>query len=232
MAGFVLPIISGLAGLFGGGQQKKTTTDQQFNNTTNTANTTNASTAGTSQSNTNPILSALQNQLSTAAGGNALNANKQAADLTGYTQQGLENVNSGNSDTVLQSVLAGKGMSYSPAAATAETSNQLNRINQGNQFLAGVPLLQTQLKQQALGGLNSTFSTLPTATSTSGATTGTASGTSTGTTNQSGTSSGTETTNGNPVAGALGGLGAGLAAPSGTGNGKSNLGSILQYLGF
>jgi hypothetical protein len=193
MSNLSASIIGGLAGLAGsvlGGKGTTTT-----NGTTNTSGT--ASTSGTSTSSTNPILSSLQQQLSGAATGNALNANLNATNLTGYTQQGLENINNQNSNQALTAQLEGTGMEYSPAAANAQTSNTLNRINQGNQFLAGVPLLQTQLQQQALSGLNSTFSTLPTATSTSGATTGNQATNSTASTNQTQTS----------ISGILGALG-------------------------
>lgn len=194
-------LVGGLAGLAGdllGGNQNTTTNGTTAGTTTGS---TNVATNGTSAASTNPILSALQKQLSTQAGNNAINANIQGTDLTGYTQQGLQNINSQNPDSAIQARLASSGQEFSPAGATAETQTQLNRINQGNQFLAGIPLLQTQLKQQALQGLNSTFSSLPTATQSAGATSGTTAGTTAGTTNTA-TNSNTKTASG--ILGALG----------------------------
>lgn len=230
MAGFILPVISGLAGLFGGGKQSTQNTSNTTNsNSSNNSNTSLAST-GTTSSSTSPVLTSLQSQLANTYSDGLINQYKQGTDLTGYEQSGLENINNNNSDTVLQNILAQKGQTYSPAATTAETQNQLNRVGQDNQFASQIPLLQTQLKQQALSGLVSGFSALPTGTTTSGTTSGNTTGSSSSNTAATSNSTGQTTTRGNPIAGAVGGVGAGLAAP-GT-DGESTLQNILGQLGF
>src|SRR5665213_244503 len=104
--------ISALAGLFGG--KPKTTTTNTTNNSTTTPN------IGADQQN-------LENQYTQAIG-------KQLAgtDLTGYTGQGLQqiNQNAGTADKMSQNILAARGLSNSPYAAALTNQNNNNRLNQ------------------------------------------------------------------------------------------------------
>lgn len=198
MAGFIAPILSGitgLAGLFGGGQQQKTTT-QGTTSQTGTSNTNNTTT---------PNLSPIQQQLVNMFTQGAQNLyNQGPTDLSGYTAGGLQQINNSSNiaNKTLSNTLAARGLSYSPAAANALTANESNRVNQSASFLQQIPLLQRQLQQQNIQGLTSAFQALPTAVTSTGS----------GTTNTTGTTNQTQTVNGNPIAGGLSGLGSGIAA--------------------
>jgi hypothetical protein len=152
--------------------------------------------------------------------GGAQNLYGQGTDLSGYTSSGLQNINQSANlqNKALQNIIASRGLSFSPAAATAQTMGEQNRLNQSSQFLNQIPLLQRQLQQQGLQGLMQAFGTLPTGVSTTGGGTQQTSG------NQVGN------LYGNPMGGLFGGLGAGLAAPGGP-SGISNLGNILSLFG-
>jgi hypothetical protein len=216
MASFVLPIISGLAGLFGGNSTKTTNTNSSFNNASNT------NTSGS----TTPNLSPLQQSLSNMFGGQSETmANNTGNLLNGYTASGLQNINqAGQAQTsVLNNVLASRGLANSPDAATANTMNTENQLNQSQQLLSSIPLLQRQLQQQNIAQLQGAFSALPTGVSTTGTSASTNSGT--------GQQQQTTTTPGGGLAGLFAGLGGGLAAPNGSGTG-SNLNTILASVGF
>lgn len=228
MAAFIAPLISGIAGLFGGGKQQQTKTSGTITNNQsgnfNQSGSTNGQTVNATQ--LSPLQEALMRQFTSGA----QDLYKQSTNLQPYANQQLQQINSGSriADQVLHNNLAARGLSYSPVAATAENQNQLSRISQGNTFLQGLPLLQRQLQTQALGSLENAFSLTPktTTSSTSGSTS------SQGTTSQQGTQTqqGTNLVSGNPLAGAASGFGAGLFAPNGSGG--TNLQSILQSLGL
>lgn len=244
MAGFILPIVSGLAGLFGGGKQQQTKGTQDTsthgtttnNTTTGQTGTTTGTTSGTQTSTNVHNLSPLQQQLADTFTKGALDLNSSAADLSGYKNAGLQGINEASDaqNMVLRNTLAARGLSFSPAAANAETMGVQNRLNQQSQFLQGLPLLQRQLQQQSQQGLISAFGALPIDSTQTGQTSGTTSGTTNlsgfsnmaGTSDQTGHTDQTGTVSGNPLGGLLGGLGAGLAAPAPSGGG-SNLGNII-----
>ena len=198
MAGFILPIISGLAGLFGGGQQQKTNQNgfqqQQSSGLSQTSGSTTPSTNPLQQSLANLFTSGAQNQYN------------QSTNLQPYTTQQLGSIQAGGqqSSQALQNAIAARGLSFSPAAANAQTMNTLNTGNQMQGFLQQVPLLQKQLQSQSLQQLMSAFATQPTGVNTMGSTWQSG--------NSSGSSTGSGTVNGNPMGGLFGGLGAGLAA--------------------
>jgi hypothetical protein len=202
--------ISALAGLFGGKKQNET---QQNQSTTQNYN--NNSTA-TSTPNLNPF----QQQLSQLFTQGAIDQYQKGTNLAPYTQQGLQQIQGQGTanNKMLSNILAQRGLSFSPAAATGLTQNAINSGNQMSSFLSGVPLLQRQLQTQSLEGLMNAFRTMPIGMTQ----TGTSSGTSTG------TSTGTGTQSGNPAAGFFGGLGAGLFAPNQSGGSGSNLSGILD----
>ena len=208
MASFILPIVSGLAGLFGGGRQQQQTGSYS------------GSQSGNQYQTTTPNLSPFQQSLANMFVGGAQSLYGHDTDLSGYTSSGLQNINQAANlqNKALQNIIASRGLSFSPAAATAETMGEQNRLNQSSQFLNQIPLLQRQLQQQGLQGLMQAFGTLPTGVSTSGGGTQSTSG------NQVGN------VYGNPLGGFFGGLGGGLSAPAG-GAGLSNLGQILSLFG-
>lgn len=209
---FILPIISGLAGLFGGGQQQSTNTNQ-------TSNMTGGSYGSGS---TTPNLSPLQQALAQMFTGGAAQQFASATNLQPYTTGGLQGIQqqgAGN-EQAIQNAIASRGLSFSPAASTAETQNTLNTGNQMQGFMQQVPLLQRQLQTQGLQQLMQAFGVLPTGVTTNNQQT------------QSGTTNtiGSGTISGNPMGGLFSGLGAGLAAPSGTAGGGSNLSNIFASL--
>jgi hypothetical protein len=195
----VLPIVSGLAGLFGGNATKNT------NQTTSGT----VSQSGTSSGSTTPNLSPLQTQLSNLFGSQASNLfdpNATAATLQGYETGGLQQIGQAGQaqSQVLNNTLASRGLGNSPVAVNADTLNEQNQINQSQQLLSSLPLLQRQLEQQNIQGLTSAFSALPTGVSTTGSNSGTQ------TTNAN--SQTQVSTPGGGLAGLFSGLGAGLAA--------------------
>lgn len=125
--------------------------------------------------------------------------------MRNYEATGLEGINKGaeSNRAALNQILAARGLSYSPAAATALGGLESNRIGQGVAFRNQLPLVQDQLQQQRLADLSGFFSRLPYGTST------TQTGTSTGTSSTTGSSSGTGTSTdpGNMLGGLTGGLG-------------------------
>jgi hypothetical protein len=225
MASFIAPIIGGLAGLFGGGNQQKTKTSGTIGNTQSGTFNQTGSTTGATQNVHN--LSPLQQTLAQQFTSGAQKLAGSAADMTGYTSKGLEDINQGaqSNTNIINNMLASRGLSFSPAAATTQTQNLANTQNQNANFLQQIPLLQRQLQEQANTGLERAFSTLPVDTSQ----------TTQGTTNQSGSTSqqgtqtqqGTNLVSGNPMGGLFSGLGAGLTNPIGN---SSNLAEILARL--
>lgn len=210
--------ISGLAGLFGGKKQQETSGTQTTSGTQNVT----GSTSGSST----PNLSPMQQNLASLFSNKAIDFANSAPDLTGYTQGGIENINQANagSQAAMHNLLAARGLSFSPAYATAAQIGDQNRQSQITQFLSQIPLLQRSLQQQGIQGLEQAFSTVPVGTSTTGSNNQTT--TSNSKTDQTGTVSG------NPVAGLFSGLGAGLLGPSGNGNDNSNLVDILKSIGI
>lgn len=209
------PVIGGLAGLFGGGVQRKIQTSGTITN----SGTTNTSGTATSTPNLSPYQTTLANLFTQGLASNYNNA----TNLGGYEQSGLENINAGAnaSQNIINNQLAASGQSFSPSAQTAKTQAQLSRVGQENQFTSQIPLLQQQLKQQALGQLVAGFSALPTGT--------TQTNNQNQTTNSTQTQNGTNLVSGNPTAGAISGIGAGLFAPNT--NGGTNLSNIMSMFG-
>lgn len=215
MPAFLAPILASaipaIAGLFGGRKQNETqqtqNTSQNFNN-----NFSNTST---------PNLNPFQQQLAQMFTQGAMDQYKSGTNLTPYTQQGMQQIagQGAANNKMISNILAQRGLSFSPAAATGLTANALNTGGAMNNFMAGIPLLQRQMQQEDLNGLMKAFAVQPYGTTNNG----TQSGTSTGNMTGSGT------TFGNPTAGFFGGLGAGLFAPNGN-SGNSNLGSIIDSI--
>lgn len=191
-------LVSGLAGLFGGGPQKTAT--QQTTNSSNSSN-------GTSSSSVNPNLSAEQQQLSNTYGEGLLNQYNQGTDLSGYKASGLQQINntSNAAKKATDNMIASRGQSFSPAGATADIAQNINSGNQQSSFLNSIPLLQKQLQSQNLSQLIQGFSALPTAVSSNGTSSNNSTGTSTTTGN------GSLVAPGGQLGGAIAGIGSGLA---------------------
>lgn len=219
MAAAVLPIITGLAGLFGG--LKPQTQTQTTNSTTNQSGT------QSQQGSTSPVFNELQQKLMGLFTQGSADFYRRGTDLNPYMSAGLQAYGSqGNANRqILDSILASRGLSFSPAAASAQTQNLLNTGNQQAQFLSQLPLLQRQLEQGGLNQLISAFGAIPTGSTSS------SSGEYSGTSNTSGTSK--STIPGNPIAGALSGVGAALplAFPSLFGGQQKPLGRVGDYAG-
>ncbi len=196
MAAFIAPIISGLAGLFGGFKKPSTQTN-----------------TSTTEGVSSPELSANQNLLSDTFTQALLKRFNTDTDLSRYSAGGLQEINRAGDarSKIINNLIASRGLSFSPAATTAQIGNENERLRGSTDFLNTIPLLARQLKGQDISELIRGFSALPTASRTSS------------TTKQSGTS----LVPGNPIAGALGGFGAGLFAPY-NGNFDTPLGDIIN----
>ncbi len=114
---------------------------------------------------------------------------------------------------IANNLIASRGLSYSPAATSAQIGNENERLRGSTDFLNTIPLLARQLKGQDISQLISGFSALPTATTAH----------TLGTTTQRGTS----LVPGNPIASAASGFGAGLFAPQTPGSNNA----LEQILG-
>jgi hypothetical protein len=204
--------LSALAGLFGGKKQQETQTNQ---NTTQNFN------QNTSSSNT-PNLNPFQQQLAQLFTQGSIDRYNKDLNLTPYTQQGMQQIagQGAANNKIISNILAQRGLSYSPAAATGLTQNALNTGGQMNQFLSGIPLLRRDMEQDNLKGLMQAFSVQPVGSTSTGSSSGTSTGTMTGTNVQSG----------NPAAGFFGGLGAGLFAPNQSGGDGTNLNQIINSI--
>lgn len=138
MASLAIPLlsagISGLAGLFGGKSSTTTTTGTQDNNSS-----TNYQYTPDQQRMMQQLMQQFQQQ-------------SQGFDNSGYQSQGIQDINksSDQSQTAIQNMLAQRGLSFSPAAATSLTQNRIGQAGQQSQFLNSIPLLNYQLKSQAL----------------------------------------------------------------------------------
>lgn len=202
MAAAALPFIttglSALSGLFGG-KPKPITTD------------TNSSSTSTSTPNIGQNQQSLIDQFT-----QDIAKQMQGTDLTGYTGQGLQQINSAANvgDKMSQNILAARGLSNSPYAAFLTNQNNNNRLNQSSQFLNQIPLLQQQLRQQAIQQAISGSQAIPFGSTVAG----------------SSTQHSVQSGGGNPVAGALSGAGAALNAPI-SGDGTTAGESIAAKLG-
>lgn len=206
MASLALPLlttgISALAGLFGAKPKPVVT-----NSSSNSTSTSTPNIGANQQSLENQFTQGITKQLNSAN------------DMSGYTGQGLQQINqtAGVADKMSNNILAARGLSNSPYAATLQNQNNNNRLNQSSQFLNQIPLLQTQLRQQAIQQAIQGSQAIPFGSTVSGSSSGTSTQTGGG---------------GSPVAGALSGAGAALNAPMGGGVNAgqqiaANLGNIF-----
>jgi len=205
MAAAAIPLIttgiSALSGLFGGKKQQKSTTTSD--GTINSSNT----------FYNNPVLSNEQSSLIHQFTQGLMDQYNQNTDLSGYTGAGLRQINS-NADAsskMANNILAARGLSHSPYAGFVNVANNNQRLSQSADFLNSIPLLQRQLKQQALQQMIQGAATIPYGQS--------GGGTQNATTHQTSETVGSSPGGGLP--GLFSGLGAGLAAPA-NGSGQTN----------
>lgn len=198
MAAFAAPLIGlltgGLSGLFG--SKPKTTTTN-------------------SSSSTTPDLTGQQQFLENLIGDSAVNQYKAGApDLSGYTANGLQNINQASAlkSKTASNIVASRGLSFSPSSVQNLINPEADRLQQSSQFLSTIPLLKRQFEQQNLDQLMQSFGIMP-----KGSTT-------TGTQTQTGNTN----TAGNVFSGAASGLFAALPYSSmfggGSGSGSSTSG--------
>jgi len=204
MAAFAIPLaisgISALAGILG--NRKKSATQE---------NTTTQNSSGTqlTDSSSTPMLTpealgaysqlfpALQNRV------------QQGADISGYRDAGLRNINSsgeGARNRIIQA-LAARGLSNSPASAAILARQGDAQASESSNFLNNIPLLQRQMQGQDLDQLLRAASALPTGMRNVGSVSTTGSATS--------KSTGTATQPGDMLGGLFSGLGQGLASTFG-----------------
>lgn len=175
---FLTTGISALAGLFGA-KPKPQVTD------TTTHSSSNPNIGANQQGIIDDFTSGIHKQI-------------QGADLTGYTGQGIQQINrtAGVGDKMSANILAARGLSNSPYAAFMANQNNNNRLNQTSQFLNGIPLLQQQMRQEAIRTAIAGSQAIPFGQTTDGTTHSVQSG-----------------GGGSRIAGALSGAGAALNAP-------------------
>jgi len=134
---------------------------------------------------------------------------QQGADLSGYRDAGLRNINTTGEGARnrLTQALAARGLSNSPASVALMARQGDAQASESSNFLNNIPLLQRQMQGQDLDQLLRAATALPTGMRNSGATTttGTATSRSTGTTTQPS----------DMLGGLFSGLGQGLASTYG-----------------
>ena len=98
-----------------------------------------------------------------------------APALTGYQAYQTGNINNAADlqSQAVNNILAARGLSTSPAAATAQAGVEQNRLNQITGMKQQIPILQNQLNLANLAGATGFFSTMPRGASTTGTTSGT-----------------------------------------------------------
>lgn len=178
----VLPYLGGAAGAVAGAVPQNSTT----NTNTNFSNNTNTTQAGqsSSQSTLDTILNLLgkQSQAGTSTSSTVLSpevqgfmtkllgysGNFQPVTTQDYITGGTQAINqSANAQgTAINDEMAARGLSTSPAAATAALNNNANRVNQISQLKANAPMAVQQANIPMLSALTQILSALPKGTAT------------------------------------------------------------------
>jgi hypothetical protein len=130
--------------------------------------TSSSQTTGSVTPTLSPEATAMMNSLMQKFGG------MTTPSLTGYGayQTGQINANADAQSQAVNNVMAARGLSTSPAAATAAANIDQNRINQVTQMQQQLPLLQNQLNLANLGAATNFFATIPRGQTSTGTTTG------------------------------------------------------------
>lgn len=143
---FLAPLIgmgaSLLGGLFGNKQQQ-----QQQQTQTTTPNLT-----PLQQNLMNSIIGSAQSQMSSVP-----------QDLSGYASNAIygNNQTGQSQQNALQRALVSRGLQSSPMATSEQANLRMQTANQNQQVINQLPLLRTQLLQNALGSASSAFRALP-----------------------------------------------------------------------
>ncbi len=192
--------ISALASLLGNRKKQATQENTTTQNSSGTQFTDSSSTpllTPEAQGAYSQLFPALQNRV------------QQGADLSGYRDAGLRNINTSgeNSRNRIVQALAARGLSNSPASAALIARQGDAQASESSNFLNNIPLLQRQMQGQDLDQLLRAATALPTGMRNQGSVTTTGNATS--------TSKGTATQPGDMLGGLFSGLGQGLASTFG-----------------
>ncbi len=135
---------------------------QMLQHGTSTGTTASQTTGGYST----PAAQALQEQLI------GQYSNLANPDLKGYQAQQTERINRNSElqNQAVQQLLAARGLSTSPVAATADIGNQSQRIAGITQLQQSIPLLQRQMSLEGMGQAGQFLSTIPRTSATTGQT--------------------------------------------------------------
>ena len=162
MAAFAIPLIMGGLGALGGifGNRPKQTTQTQDMTTSGKESQTGSAT-GTSEM--NPVLSALQQTSQDTFLRSLLDRIRSQTDLRGYQAGGIQDINQGyNVKTqALQNMLAARGLSFSPAASTAQMGLESGRLGDITKFNEQMPLIQRQMGIEDINNLIQGFLATP-----------------------------------------------------------------------
>ena len=84
-------------------------------------------------------------------------------DLSGYASNAIygNNQTGQSQQNALQRALVSRGLQSSPMATSAQANLRMQTANQNQQVINQLPLLRTQLLQNALGSASSAFRALP-----------------------------------------------------------------------
>lgn len=208
-------LLGGGAGIASGGfgTPSNSTSSSSGSSTSNIQNILNQLTqqnnnnTSTTTPNLSPQLQQLMDQLT-----QKYSALSNPIDLRGYQAQQSDaiNRNANLQKDSASNIMAARGLSTSPAAATTDTSIDNNRFSNINNLSQSIPLLKNQLQLSNLGAASGFLSSAPRGSTTTGS--GSTTGSTTGSTNQTNTinqnqNSQTSTNQGGGAGGFLGALG-------------------------
>lgn len=158
--------LSALAGLFGNRAQKQTSTEDYWkelydwiSKVTQGTTSRQAETLGGETPTYDPYQAEMRDQILRMLSDRATGA----TDLSGYTGQGLRTINDAAAlkQKALNSILASRGLSYSPVAASAMGNLESSRVGEAVNFMNQLPLLQRQLQGEDLDRLSKFWAALP-----------------------------------------------------------------------
>lgn len=157
--------LSGLAGLFPTPTNTSGTSSQTSTTNLQALSSLLAQLSGTQQTTVGRNIQDLINKAAASSAGQVTNS----TNLAPYAAEQTQGINqqAQAQQKAVENIMASRGLATSPVSATAATNVENQRQGQITQLNEGLPLLQSQLAQQALQGANSTISTAPRGVSTS-----------------------------------------------------------------
>lgn len=160
MATMAIPIIAGLLGGLGGlfGNRPKQTT-QDITSSGKESQTGTSSGTGLQM----PELSGLQQTAQDTFLRALMDKIRGGTDLRGYQAGGIQDINQGYNlkQQALQNILAARGLSYSPAAGTAQGGLESQRIGDVTRFNQQMPMVQRQMSIEDINNLIQGFMSTP-----------------------------------------------------------------------